>query len=393
MKQALVLGLGKSGLAAALLLKQQGYEVIGIDQKLAEPPPFDWSLISLIVASPGVPPSDLMYQEALKREIEVIGEAELALRSFNQPAVAITGTNGKTTVTLLVAHILNQAGIKARALGNVGDPLATYVLHPDPSEVAVVELSSYQLETLSAQVFDAAVLLNVTPDHLDRYGEMLPYVQAKCRLQNCLKPKGIFYVQARAAEEWHECLLPEFHLFAVQRRSHEQENEEAAWLLCQSFGVTREQFQKGLDSFSKPPHRIEFIDEINGIKFFDDSKGTNLDAVIQAVKVMPGPVILIVGGVDKGASYLAWKEPFSNSVKRLIAFGEAAFKIESELSPYFIVDRVKTLDEALQKAQDSAKAGDCVLLSPGCSSFDQFRDYVHRGEEFQRIVGNLKKRE
>ena len=166
---------------------------------------------------------------------------------------------------------------------------------------------------------------------------------------------------------------------------HDSENARAAWALCRAF-VTEEQFHSALAIFKKPPHRVEFVREINGVSFYDDSKGTNIDAVIKAVGCMKGPVILIAGGVDKGASYLPWKEHFLGKVKQIIAIGEAAPKIFSELHPYFNIQLAETLFSAVTAAAAEALEGDVVLLSPGCSSFDMFRDYVHRGEEFQNSV-------
>ncbi|MBY0528872.1 MAG: UDP-N-acetylmuramoyl-L-alanine--D-glutamate ligase [Rhabdochlamydiaceae bacterium] len=437
MKRACVLGLGVSGLAAVDFLQSKGIEVSAADRKLpsSNDPQFqkvsrqgltvfsdqakiDLKGCDLFVLSPGISSEHPLVLQAKKLGIEIVGEAELALREIDQPAVAVTGTNGKTTVTLLTAHVLNRSGIKARALGNVGEPLSAYAMSPNRNEVLVVELSSYQLETLTARVFDAAVLLNITPDHLDRYRTMALYAQAKCRLQHCVKENGMFFVQTQAYEmcrEWLSdrvqtmgddfssqlwtdkvvakyCGNVEYFLPDVYRNLglHESVNALAAWGLCKPFGVTAEQFIAALQTFSKPAHRIEYVAEIEGVEFFDDSKGTNVDAVIHAVEAMKGPVVLIVGGVDKGASYLPWKEHFQGKVKRLVAMGQAAQKIDQELSSSFNFDHAGSLSEAVQLAKACAEAGDCVLLSPGCSSFDMFVDYAHRGEEFKRAVLTLK---
>jgi len=332
----------------------------------------------------------------------VIGEAELALRSLSQRAVAITGTNGKTTVTLLVEHILKTAGIKARSLGNIGEPLAAYAMQPDPEEVLVVELSSYQIETLTARAFDAAVILNISPDHLDRYSNMEGYAKAKCDLQKCLREEGALFVHHRVAEEFGYLLSEPYSIFDATSKTgwtwpqscakwgdHDKENALAAWALCCTYGVSYTQFQNALDTFQKPPHRIEFVCEIDGVCYYDDSKGTNLDAVIQAVRAMPGPVLLIAGGVDKGASYLPWKGNLKGKIKRILVLGQAAEKIDSELGLYFEVEHVDSLLIAVEKAKCHAVKGDVVLLSPGCSSYDMFENYAHRGQEFQRCVRNL----
>ncbi len=352
------------------------------------------------------------------RKVAVTGEAEIALPHFKKPLVAVTGTNGKTTVALLVEHILNASGIKSKALGNVGSALCKHLIEPGDEEAFVVELSSYQMETLRTPVFRAAVLLNITPDHLDRYASMEEYAAAKCRLQDLMLPGAEFFVQDRAASEYGHLLTklnyqrfnPDAIVAVDQVHKiesilsfldktlqepigrHDRENAIAAWVLCRPFSISMEQFCRALLTFQKPPHRIEFVKKIGGVSYFDDSKGTNLDAVLQAVTVMKGPVILIAGGVDKGASYLLWKDRLQGKVKQIIAIGEAAGQIYKELHPHFTIKLADSLSSAVDAAAACAESGDSVLLSPGCSSFDMFRDYAHRGEEFQRIVQTLEGR-
>jgi UDP-N-acetylmuramoylalanine--D-glutamate ligase len=488
MKKIGILGLGKSGLAAAEWLLSQRHAVIGFDDNKKQTQDIDrlvalglkicnaseeidWDSLDLMVVSPGVPSDHPLYKRALERKIEVIGEAELALRSLPQRAVAITGTNGKTTVTLLVEHILKAAGIKARALGNIGEPLSLYALQSDPEEVLVIELSSFQIETLSSPLFDAAVILNITPDHLDRYASMEDYARAKCALQKCLylnnpkhrefdkeaahnsclegativraeganedknceekltesktdsssclgiREKSHFFIQNQAAQTYGHLLFEPYMTFGVQEGScwhidgnritcnqnlewefpklfeklglHDKENALAAWLLCRIYGVSREQFINALETFQKPPHRIEFVCEIDGICYYDDSKGTNIDAVVHAVSAMKGDVVLIAGGVDKGASYLPWAHFLKGKVKSIITLGQAASKMQEELGRFFEIVHVGSIAEAVVAAADKAVKGDVVLLSPGCSSYDMFENYAHRGQEFKRCVYNL----
>ncbi len=411
MEETIVLGLGLSGLAAAEFLLKQGVSVLGVDgnrallDSLKEKgmrcchesemnAPF-----TRLVVSPGISPNHPLYRRALENGIEVIGEAELALPHFRKPLIAITGTNGKTTVTLLIEHILNAAGVRAKALGNVGTALCDYLLHPAECDAFVVELSSFQLETMRTPVFDAAVLLNITPDHLDRYGSMQEYAQAKCHLEALVKEGGAFYVHSTVVAEYGN-LLKNYQTYdkiesiiPMDYRDwgrHDVENALAAWAVCRGFSIDAAAFRAALLSFKKPPHRIEFVSEIDGVYYYDDSKGTNIDASIQAVNAMKGPVILIAGGMDKGASYLLWKDPFLKKVKSIIAIGQAASKIERELNPYFNIKRAETLEDAVALASSIAEKGDHVLLSPGCSSYDMFRDYAHRGEEFQRHVKRRK---
>jgi UDP-N-acetylmuramoylalanine--D-glutamate ligase len=438
-KHALVLGLGVSGRAAAEFLLVQGYQVTCVEKnqellatspevkrliqmglKIA-PEGIDLASFDLLIPSPGISPTHPIYQEAVRKKVEVVGEAELAFRHMKQKAIAITGTNGKTTVTLLVEHALKKSGLKARSLGNIGEPLSTYFINSDQNEIVVAEISSYQLETMKAKVFDAAILLNITPDHLDRYASMEEYAKAKCHLQACLKPGAPFFVYEQALADFGAHLSPE-NLFSYgvhstsdfwtdkakvyasekveyllpveyrDRGSHESENALAAWLLVREFGVTSEQFLEALKSFKKPPHRIEFVTSVNEVAYVDDSKGTNLDAVLQAVNAVEGEVVLIAGGVDKGASYTLWIQPFQGRVKKILALGQAAKKIQEELGKVFEVELVSSMEEAVTRADQVAKKGDTVLLSPGCSSFDMFRDYAHRGDEFKRCVYQLEEK-
>jgi UDP-N-acetylmuramoylalanine--D-glutamate ligase len=435
-KVTVVLGMGVSGTAAAEFLLGQGASVLGIDRDPAandieirrlqalglsmqhESCPIEWEGVLRLVVSPGISPKHPIYRGALEHGVPVIGEAELALPFFTKPLLGITGTNGKTTVTLLATHVLQCCGIRAKALGNVGTPLCSELISPGDEEVYVVELSSFQLETMRTPVFDAGVILNITPDHLDRYADMQEYAGAKCRLQHLMKKGAPFFVQKQAAFDYRgvfggsdlltfgvgegadlwtgkseivfrekvEAILPN-HYREMGR--HESENALAVWALCRSFSVSGEQFCRTLATFQKPRHRIEFVRELDGVFWYDDSKGTNIDAVIQAVGAMKGPVVLIAGGVDKGASYLPWKEAFAGRVRQIIVIGEAAPKMTRELSPWFNIAGADSLAEAVKIAASLAKRGDSVLLSPGCSSYDMFRDYAHRGEEFQHQVQTL----
>lgn len=413
-KTALVFGLGVSGKAAAAFLLKKGVRVLAVDQKAKELAPElapllaaglevvgeDISLegVSQFVLSPGISPHHPFVRKARDKRIEIIGEIELACRHLVNPCIAITGTNGKTTTALLVAHILSRAGKKGRALGNIGASLCEYLLSPDPEEILVVELSSFQLETLQASCFDVAAILNITPDHLDRHPSLLDYARAKLRIQNCLKSGGRLFVSQQVAQMYGS-FLKEKEIFDertslaeiskldyIRRGMPEQQNVEAAFCLCAFFGVSKAQFLRALEGFRKPAHRIEWVAEIDGVSYYDDSKGTNIDAVMHAVKLFLSPILLLAGGVDKGASYRPWIDAFQGKVKQIFAFGQAALKMESELAHAFPFQRVETLLDAVSGAKAKAVKGDVVLLSPGCSSFDQFRNYEHRGEEFKRMV-------
>jgi UDP-N-acetylmuramoylalanine--D-glutamate ligase len=421
----LVIGLGKSGLAAYDLLISEGNQVVGVDDNviLVEKLALEGRNVQLkpdiqdfdrIILSPGIPPTNFFYHEAVRIKKEIVGEAELALSRLKNPCAAITGTNGKTTVTLLIEHILKAAGKKARALGNVGTALTCYLKQHDPHDIIVVELSSFQLETMKTPVIDVGIILNITPDHLDRYATMEEYAVAKCRMQNLMRTGGSFWVHQTIPQEFGHLLKTNYQTYGTDPRvesstdrthlklgekietilpiryrslgDHESENVLAAWIICKKFGIGPEQFVAALETFKKPAHRIEFVASLNGVDFVNDSKGTNIDATIKAVEAMPGKVVLIAGGVDKGSSYQPWKKIFAGKVKAVVAIGQAAPKIAKELAPEYEVAVVPTLKEAVERAKKEAKAGEIVLLSPGCSSYDMFRDYAERGEEFKKFV-------
>lgn len=434
--KALVLGWGISGRAAAKLLASKKAHVTALDEKMADLPSClanpsitltnhisaeQISSFDLVVASPGFAPSHALYAAAIDQGVELIGEMELACRFLNHRLLGITGTNGKTTVTSLVEHVLKQSGVPAQAIGNIGKALCEEVLNRDEAfkETWVVEISSFHLETLRQKVFDAAIILNVTPDHLDRHGNLEEYARTKLNLAHCLKAEGVFYAEESCFRQYQHLfnrLSPRLygydptsflyakngtlfkqnkaqlklpHAYAKDGASHDLENLMAAYALCECVGITPDQFLKALSSFKKPAHRIEFVRDINGVSYYDDSKGTNVDAVMRAVQSLKGEIILIAGGVDKGASYKPWLQSFGNKVKCICTIGQAASKIQRELSPMIDVIPCDGLEKATLIATRYAKPGFNVLLSPGCSSYDMFRDYQHRGEVFQKIVNHL----
>ena len=359
--------------------------------------------VSQVILSPGIPASHPIVQSAQAREIEVIGEIELAFRHIGNRCVGVTGTNGKTTTVLLATHLLNRAGKKARALGNVGVGLSSYLLNPDPEEILVVELSSFQLETVRARCLDLALILNITPNHLDRHASMEEYAAAKISIQNCLKPGGKLFVSERVAREYGERLL-RFEVYERQEAlapispirytqwgAPERTNVQAAFSVAREFGVDEESCLQALAGFRKPPHRIEWVAEIGGVSYYNDSKSSNVDSAIHAVGLFDGPIVLIAGGTDKGSSYRPWINAFRGKVKRIVAYGMAAPKMEGELGAAFAFTRAGLFEEAVRHARDAAEAGEMVLLSPGCSSYDQFRSFEHRGDEFKRIVNGMEK--
>lgn len=437
-KKVLVIGLGLSGRSAAAFLLTLGAEVHGVDRNAAllETHPDllvikqkgltvkldlevnDLTGFDLVVLSPGIPISHPLAEKALQMGIELVGEIELGCRAAKHSMIGVTGTNGKTTVTLLITHVLNKNGFQAKALGNVGVPFTQEILTLKPQEIAVLELSSYQLETLQQKILDEALILNVTPDHLDRYETMENYAEAKFKIERSVKKDGVLFVEQQTGIAYGSLLKERqasfygytancaiytdlesvFHhgevVFALPstlkgKRSHDVENLLAAYAVCSRRGISGPQFLQAYATFKKPSHRIEFVLEREGVRYYDDSKGTNIDAVMRAVQSLDGMIILIAGGVDKGASYTPWIQSFKGRVKLICAIGQAADKIKGQLSHQIPVHLSASLDLAIQHAAGLAKKGEIVLLSPGCASFDMFRDYVHRGEEFQRLVRQL----
>ncbi len=396
----LVLGLGLSGKASARFLVKQGHKVTVYDddpKTYEQVPnviyqekgrPFDWASCDQVIVSPGIPPSHPLYQGALERKIEVIGEVELALRHLtHRPMVGITGTNGKTTVTLLVAHLLEEAGKKSRAVGNVGTPLIDEVLHPDQKAILSLELSSFQLERVQTKALLGGVILNVTPDHIDRYDTMEAYAKAKGQIANILQKGSPFIINPSI-----KALAPELFNFSHQTlptTNREEENISAAVSLVKVFGLTDSQIEKGLSTFKKPPHRIELIRTLKGVSYYNDSKSTNLDSTIHALLTLDKNILLIAGGVDKGFLFAPWADYFKNRVKTLFLIGQAAHRIEAELKNTVPIYQCGTLKEALLLSTTLSSAGDNILLSPGCSSFDQFKNYADRGDTFRQLVEGL----
>jgi len=415
--KACVLGLGVSGRSAANLLKEQGADVVAVDDTLESGfhesgitvvSQVNVEALDMVVVSPGVPPEHPVYRQARELNKTIMGEASLACRFLkDHTAVAITGTNGKTTVTLLVTHILNSCGRKACAIGNVGTPMSSQV--PFGQQVMVVELSSYQLETMDQPVFDAGMILNITPDHLDRYPSMGAYAEAKLRLGSCIKESGILYTGNHVEKMWRQNIRGNnIHSFGSDKsfdtwsdgtslffdgsslklpeNLSDIDNVVAAFVLCRHLGLESSDILAAAATFEKPPHRLEQVILAQGITYWDDSKATNIDSAIRAVKAMKGPVVLIAGGVHKGSSYEPWIEAFKERVVHIVAIGEAAGIIKEQLSQAFTVEVEDSMGDAVRAAVAVTPKGGNVLLSPGCASFDMFRNYSHRGDEFCKEV-------
>ena len=396
----LIIGYGVSGKAAARFLEKMGKTIVAVDRSeegaLPDSPDFSLEGIDQVILSPGIPYKHPLVQKALELGIEIIGEIELGMRFLKNRAFGVTGTNGKTTTVLLMEHILKASGIKAKALGNIGKSLTGYLLNPDEEEILLIELSSYQLETIQTPKMEGCFVLNISPNHLDRYPSFKAYVEAKALIQNCLIPGGDLFISKQVQREFGN-LFPSAKVFEkpvdilnmgcyTELMMPSSRTIEAAYLLCKRCGVTDMVFLDHLKMFKKPAHRIEWVAKIDGVAYYNDSKSSNVQSVIHAVEKVEGPLILIVGGTHKGSSYKPWIEEFKSKVRMIIAYGKAAPVIECELKNHFPMHVVDRFEDAIRWVKIEAKTHETVLLSPGCSSFDQFDNYKHRGEEFKRLV-------
>ncbi len=397
-KKYLVLGLGKSGKAACSFLLNRKKQIIAVDNNLIEDEEIkklkqsnvevlkdnnvDFKNIEKVVISPGVNPNHEIVKKAKENNIEVLGEIELGCKYLKNKCIAITGTNGKTTLTKLICHILNENNKKASALGNVGISLTSYIDKLQEDEIVVLELSSFQLETLYTKFIDAAVIINITPDHLDRYKTLQDYAVAKLNIVNCLKKDKILYTTKKVIKRYF-VLNNKINIKEVK-----DEVDDIAKEICLDWQISKENIDRAIKSFKRIEHRLEFVREINDVSFYNDSKATNVDSVLYAVKKIKTTIVLIAGGVDKGSTYKIWKKSFKNKVKHIIAIGQSANKIKLELVG-FDVQIINDFELAVKKAFSLAQKNDCVLLSPGCSSFDMFKNYEHRGEVFKKIVNSI----
>lgn len=437
---ALVIGFGVSGRSASEWLLGNGWKVYAVDRQAEEQAknnesrallakgvllsnentPLDVGRFQLAVISPGIPLTHPLVLQAKGKGIEVVGEIELALRTLQAPLLAITGTNGKTTATLLTTYLLQAAGKKAKALGNIGVPFASESKTLEKEAYGILELSSYQIETLATPRFRHGVILNITPDHLDRYGTMEAYAKAKIALKNYLEPQGKFIVYESTYQEYkpffegYPCLRygydPKLEVYADDtflyhkglkvaslpvklqgRKNHDLENFMAAAALCYQEGLSWEEMSVAYESFQKPSHRLQYILTIKERHFVDDSKGTNIDAVIRAVESLSAPIHLIAGGVHKGASYEVWRNAFRGKVKSVALIGQASEQIANDLKPDYECMLCRSMDEAVRICFKNAKEGELVLLSPGCSSFDMFKDYADRGNKFREIAEKIRR--
>ncbi|HUO14961.1 MAG TPA: UDP-N-acetylmuramoyl-L-alanine--D-glutamate ligase [Verrucomicrobiae bacterium] len=447
-KRVLVVGLGKSGVASALFLKKHGALVSVSDTKSGDelrneiPVLLDHGITvetgghgertfrgqDLIVVSPGVPVDAPPLVQARSLGENVIGEVELAAQFLPGPIVAITGSNGKTTTTTLVGEIVAAGGLPTLVGGNIGTPAISLAERAKPEDAIVLEVSSFQLETIQTFRPKVAVVLNVTPDHLDRHRTFEIYASAKARLfenqqssdfavlnaddPTCVamaaktRAQVFWFSRQKEAQQgtWVRDGAIVFRDQKGQREilqvseiplkgAHNLENVLAAVSAGVLMGCAPEKIRQAVMNFKAVEHRLEFVATIRGVDYYNDSKATNVDATIKALESFPANIHLILGGKDKGSDYTVLNDLLRKRVKRVYTIGAAAAKIESQIvsakngGPELL--HAETLENALRRANAVAEPGDVVLLAPACASFDQFKSYEHRGKVFKEIVSSL----
>jgi UDP-N-acetylmuramoylalanine--D-glutamate ligase len=442
-KKVLVVGLGKSGLAAALFLRRRGAQVTVSDVRSAEalakdiPALLDEGIMvetgghglltfrrqDLIVVSPGVPLNTPELAQVRSFGLPVIGELELAARFLKGRSLAITGSNGKTTTTALVGEILEKAGIPTLVGGNIGVPVIGLIDQSTDETWSVLEVSSFQLESTQRFHPSIAVILNITPDHLDRHGSFENYALAKERIFACQDEHDFVVLNAdnaRAAQAASRSVA-KVYFFSIEhsvlqgawvedgyvvyrpgkdaaiekimplsgvplKGAHNVENVLAAVCASRLAGVSADQIRSAVERFQAVEHRLEFVAKINGVDYYNDSKATNVDATAKAVASFSSGIHLILGGKDKNSDYTQLAQLLRARVRAVYTIGTAAAKIESQLRGVVPILACETLDNAVSAAASAARPGEVVLLAPACSSFDQFENYEQRGRVFKELV-------
>lgn len=440
----LVAGLGKTGQSIARYLKRRNQPFIafdtrqqvegladfqaefpGVDVFLGELPTTVYPHLQGIIASPGVSLDEPFIKQAQACQIPVYGDIECLVKAIDAPVIAITGTNGKSTVTMLVGEMAKEAGRQVAVAGNIGTPVLDRLDDGTAYDVWVLELSSFQLDLTHSLAATAATILNITPDHLDRHHTMAAYTASKQIIYNqadwlifnrddkATVPQQAlsqqtairFGLDTPQAGDWgilhqnNQAFLAcgEERLLAVDdlriKGTHNWQNALAACALASAAGIDRQAMVRVLKTFAGLPHRCQWVRTLNGVDWINDSKGTNIGATQSAIcgvgAAMQGKIVLIAGGLGKGADFTALRQPISDYVRTLILIGTDAHRIENAVGDLLPVSHAASLDDAVRQAQAQAQVGDVVLLSPACASMDMFRDFNHRGEMFANLVGAL----
>jgi len=439
-KKVLVVGLARTGVALSRFLVPAGARVtvtdlappaelaemraliqdLPVEEELGVPEPARVLDYDLILPSPGVPPELPWLEKARRHGLPVWGELELASHFLTRPVIAVSGTNGKTTTTTLVGQFLQASGIKALVGGNIGTPLVSLLDRQHEADYLVIEISSFQLDTAPHFHPQSAALLNITPDHLDRYPNYAAYVASKANLfrgMNAQERKVLNYDdplvrplgQGRGHVSYFSVSQPltegawladgvikvrltqeeeaQFPLVQIRLKgAHNLENIMAALLLSLEAGASPQACREVLAAFAGLPHRLEWVATFGGVDYYDDSKGTNVGAVARSLASFDRPIVLIAGGRDKDSDFSVLNDLIRQRVKALVLLGETREHLTRVWDGLAPVHRAADMPDAVQRAAALARPGEVVLLSPACASFDMFKDYAHRGETFQKAI-------
>mgnify|MGYP003976503635 CR=1 FL=1 len=439
-KNMTVVGMGATGIATANFLVSRGALVTLIDSKSQAQLKntthslmpkiktlFECSEIpissDLIIVSPGVDINSLFLKDAQKRGLSIISEIELASRFTQTPIIAVTGTNGKSTVTTLIGDILKQAGKRVAVGGNLGTPFIA-LLEEEPVDYFVLEISTFQIEGIKTFRPNIAIILNITPDHLDRHKTFEAYSNLKGAISSFQTKEDILILNQddkNVLKQGEHSVAKKYYFSLVEKVSNGVSLENNSIITCfdeitkkifpiedlkpsMQFQVehllsaitvttllnaTQDEISNAANNFKGLGHRIEWVRTVNGIDFINDSKGTNVGALEKALKNFSRPIVLIAGGKDKGSDFHALKELFKKKVRHLVLIGETKSKFRQFLNGSFSYEDAGNMEDAVARAIKKARTGDIVLLSPGCSSFDMFEDFIERGNQFKEIVGSL----
>jgi len=442
-KRVLVVGLARTGVATALFCAARGAHVTATESRTEEQIGETVAKLravrvtlelgghvdrtfaeqDLIVPSPGVPADFPLLVTARKAGVKIWSEVELAYRFLNGSLVGITGSNGKTTTTALIEHILRGAGLPTILAGNIGTPLISIVDQTKKNTVTVVELSSFQLELIDTFRPNVGLFLNLTPDHLDRHHTLEAYGDAKARIfENQTGDDAAILNADDGASAAYAPSKPQVYWFSRKQRvaqgaylrgeevilridgedhtvlrrgeiplpgAHNLENVLAATIATKLAGAALPAIAAGVRSFAGVEHRLEFVADINGVRYYNDSKATNVDATLKALDAFPGRILIILGGKDKGSDYTVLQQPLREKATLALLIGAAAEKIEGQVAGSVAIERAGTIDRAVEIAAGTAHPGDIVLLAPACASFDQFENFEQRGRIFKDLVRRL----
>jgi UDP-N-acetylmuramoylalanine--D-glutamate ligase len=444
-KRVLVVGLARTGVATALFCAARGANVTATDARTENEigdaiAPLRTAGVSLelgghrgnafleqdlIVPSPGVPADAPLLQAARAKGVAIWSEVELAGRFLEGRLIGITGSNGKTTTTSLIEHILKGAGFSTILAGNIGTPLISRVDQTGDDTITVVELSSFQLELIETFRPNISVFLNLTPDHLDRHHTLEEYGRAKARIfenqtkadsavLNADDPATTSLAPTKPRVFWFSRKPPAVQGAFVRENeiifrnggeeevvlslqeiplpgAHNVENVLAAVAATRLAGAEPTAIAKGVRSFAGVEHRLEFVAEVGGVRYYNDSKATNVDAALKALDSFPGRILILLGGKDKGSDYAALQRPLREKAILALLIGAAAEKIEKQITGSVAIEHAGTIERAVEIASHAARRGDVVLLAPACASFDQFQNYEHRGRVFKELVHQLER--